>query len=153
MSNLGIRSYPAVLRKKPKDILSIKILDTAATVLDDGDFYFIIMKSGKQIVGLVPYESIFNPAIIIPEVLNDDAIKQCIEETQVVDDCLPANWRHTAQQQALLAPLIVKSLKRWRELNPPDELDIQANEEFQDKLRQIRELQTEILNLRGVDEE
>ena len=153
MPNLGIRSYPAVLRKKPKDILQFKILDTEATVLDDGDFYFLILKGGaKQIVGLVPYESIFNPAIPIPDRLDEGKIKQCIDITQVIEECLPANWRHTAQQQAKLAPMIANSIEKWRELNPPDELDIEANEEFQAKLEQIRELQKEISLLRGVDD-
>ena len=154
MPDLGIRKYPAVLRKKPADILKFKILDTEATVLDDGDFYFIIMKGGaQQIVGLVPFESIFKPSILIPKILDDSKIKLCISEEQVVEECLPANWRHTAQQQADLTPMIVASIRRWRELNPPDELDIEAHEEFQKKIEEIRVLQREVSLLRGVDEE
>lgn len=152
MPNLGIRSYPAVLRKRPKDLLSFKILDTEATVLDDGDFYFIVMKNNKQIVGLVPYESIFQPAIEVPDVLDDDKIRPCISAEQVVEECLPANWRHTAQQQARLAPMIMNSIKRWRELNPPEPLDLEAQREREELLWKIEELQKQLGQLRDLEE-
>lgn len=34
MPQLGIRQYPKVLREKPKDLLSFKILETEATVVN-----------------------------------------------------------------------------------------------------------------------
>jgi hypothetical protein len=144
MPQLGIRQYPKVLREKPKDLLSFKILETEATVLDDGTFYFVVMRDNKQIVGLVPYESIFNPGITIAEVLHDDTIRACVSKSEVIEECLPANWRHTAQQQAKLPGLIVRSLARWREFQPVSEVAEATDLEREQLLDQIEELQKQL---------
>lgn len=152
-SQLGIRSYPKVLRETPNDRLDLKILTTDATVLDDGTFYFVIMKDKKQIVGLVPYESIFHPGIKIQSVNSDVEIGKCVDIVQVIDNCLPANWRHTAQQQAKLAQLIANDIERWHELNPPTEEDLEATALLEEKLAEIEELQEQIKLLKGYPDE
>ncbi len=140
MPNLGIRSYPDVLKSPPKEY-DVQVLDTEAVVLDDGSYYTLILKSGKRVVGLVPWESIFKPAIRIPGILQEEKIHLCISLEQVIEECIPANYRLTAQQQAGLAPFIAATITRWQELNPLEEVDTSKEEAL---LEEIRDLQKQL---------
>jgi hypothetical protein len=133
--------YPEVLRNRPNDerisvtrqddtlvILGVnpdvKVVATDVILLDDGVFYQAVMpptspmsdKPRKRIVGLVAYESLFNPDIEIPERLDDNKLEGCVTIAQVVEKCLPANWRLTAEQQAELPAYIAESIARWQAL-------------------------------------
>lgn len=140
MPSLGIRSYPDVLKTPPKEY-EVQVLDTEAVVLDDGSYYTLILKTGKRVVGLVPWEAIFKPSIRVPNSLSEDKIVECISPVQVIEECLPANYRFTAQQQAKLAPFIANSLEHWRDLNPPEYVDTSQEEAL---LEEIRELQKQL---------
>lgn len=131
--------YPEVLRNQPNDerisvtrqndtlvILGIspdvKVVATDVILLDDGVFYQAVLPPKtpdgtvprKRIVGMIAYETLFNPDIEIPERLEDDKLEGCVTIAQVVEKCLPANWRLTAEQQAELPGYVAESIARWQ---------------------------------------
>lgn len=134
--------YPEVLRARPnddrihvtkqEDVLvvlgvnpEVKVIATDVILLDDGVFYQAVLPPlapgsttpRKRVVGLVAYETLFHPDIVLPECLEDDKIEGCVTSAQVIEKCLPANWRLTAEQQAELPTYIANSLERWRILS------------------------------------
>lgn len=133
--------YPNVLRKRPldenimvtkqNDVLvvlgvnkNVKVLATDVILIDDGVFYQAIMPPTtatgstprKRIVGLVAYDTLFSPDIAIPERLEDHQLEGCVSVAEVVDKCLPKNWRLTAEQQTEMPGYVARSISRWEEL-------------------------------------
>lgn len=132
--------YPDVLKDRPDDskirvtkkddVLIItgknedlKVVSTELILLDDGTFYQAVVppevgvEPRKRIVGLIAYETIFNPDVVIPQCLSDERLDGCINVAHVVEKCLPANWRLTAEQQADMPAYIANSIDRWEYIN------------------------------------
>ena len=133
--NLGVmHDYPKLLKNTPVLDSEIKVLGTNVVVMDDGTFYHLIFPDtagakGKRVIGLFSFESLFKPEVKIPKVVEDFVLERMVTEEQVIDHCLPANWRLTAAQQEAMPGYIAASLERWRELMGESNVDKPPTEE------------------------